>query len=183
VAQPQATRPTKQEARHVHALDRAEDSALILSHLGRVDAVARILCSKLPARFEWRELAQIGAIAMIEALPRWREEKGRFWTFVYQGVRGAMLDFVNAPREFQSAESPSEIRIFVPAWGAGTEADRRITRIDLERAMAKLTFRERQVVRRMNDGQSGRQVATDLGISEGRVSQLRKAAGRRLRVA
>lgn len=175
-------RPAKQEAPYLRVLGTPGDnSALILKHLSKVDAVARILCQKLPPRFEWRELAQIGVVAMIEASPRWREEKGSFWSFVYLRVRGAMLDFLNGPREAQSFETSEAISRLVPAWSAGTEPDGGVTRrIDLERAMLKLTVRERQVVRRVNDGQTGRQVASDLGISEARVSQLRKAARSRI---
>lgn len=155
-------------------------TALILGHLAKVEAVARILCQKLPPRFEWRELAQVGVLAMVEAASLYDPVKGSFWTYVYLGVRGAMLDFLNDSRETERCET---VR-FVAPWSCATLADVRITvRIDLERAVAKLTLQERQVLQHISQGESGREIARLLGISEARVSQVRRRARQRLRAA
>jgi DNA-directed RNA polymerase specialized sigma subunit len=142
--------------------------------------MARFLCQKLPPRFEWKELAGVGELAMIEAAPRYIDEAGPFWTFVYLRVRGAMLDFVNGSTKVEI----QGIRRFAPAWGAGAFSDCRLSRsIDLERAVQKLSRQERQVLQQLGQGETGREIAASLGISEARVSQVRKQARGRLRVA
>lgn len=154
---------------------------LILNHLGKVDIAARMLCQKLPPQFEWRELAQVGVLAMVEAAPRYLPEKGSFWTFVYSRVRGAMIDFVSSgtvPRG--TSESVVSCRTGVPAPRAPISVT---APVDAARCIGKLTCRERQVCDGIGQGNTARQVAAALGISEPRVSQIRRRARERLSVA
>jgi len=142
-------------------------NALIVQHLEKVAITARLLCAKLPPWIEWQELADVGVLAMVEAAPRYREEDGPFWTFVYQRVRGAMLNSLQS--KYVPCETPSIPEPYI--------------KIDISRAIARLTCQERTVVLGFGEGRLGREIARRLGISEARVSQIRKTARARLRAA
>ena len=155
-----------QPAKYVRpALDR---SALILDHLDKVAIVAGLLRRKLPPHIEFRELAQVGVVAMLEAVPRWDPQAGEFWPFVYLRVRGAMLDFaagfslrIAGPVEVESIPGPdSQVGISM--------------RIDLARAMKTLSHRQRWILSRLEHGDQARQIAATLHITEAAVSQIRK---------
>lgn len=143
-------------------------NALILAHLDKVAITARLLVQKLPPSIEWRELASVGTLAMIEAEPRYDAQQGEFWTFVYRRVRGAMLDFL---RDNYSSV-PSET---VPTPAARLREP--YIKIDMERAIARLTCQQRRVVDGLREGRLGREIAEKIGVSEARVSQIRKGLG------
>jgi RNA polymerase sigma factor (sigma-70 family) len=138
---------------------------LILEHLDKVAAVAGLLRRKLPPQFEFRELAQVGILAMLEAAPRWDPKTGEFWPFVYLRVRGAMLDFAAGFSIRIATKGPESI----PA----PDSDISL-RIDLERAMRKLTFRQQRVLWALQHGDQAREIAATLEITEAAVSQIRK---------
>lgn len=161
----QATQPAK----HVQPAPGVLDlNTLILEHLDRVGVVAGLLRQKLPPTIEWAELAQVGVVAMLEAAPRWDPQASPFWTFMYLRVRGAMLDFaagfslrVASPREVESIPGP--------------DASARISmRIDIDRAMKRLSRRQRWILARIEHGDQARQIAATLHITESAVSQIRK---------
>jgi RNA polymerase sigma factor (sigma-70 family) len=140
-----------------------------------VRVVAKILASRLPSWVDWRELAQVGVIAMIEAAERFDPEKGEFWPFVYRPVRGAMLDFLReSSREFHV--ELSGVRVF-----ATPETDSALREIDISRAVKKLTVQERRVFTALREGHRPHQIAGMLNITPQRVGQLRAKAARRLR--
>jgi RNA polymerase sigma factor (sigma-70 family) len=147
---------------------RRDANELILEHLDKVATVAALLRKKLPPQIEFRELAQVGVLAMLQAEPRWDPESGEFWQFAYLRVRGAMLDF--------AAGFSSRIVTTAEAEGlAGRDLSTGISmRIDLERAMERLSMRERWILNRIEQGDRARQLAVALKISEARVSQIRK---------
>jgi RNA polymerase sigma factor (sigma-70 family) len=138
--------------------------------------MARLVARRLPPRFDWRELAQVGVIAMIEASHRFDPDKGDFWPFAYRRVRGAMLDFLGSDfRESCHSELTEDHAV------APDDAARTLVEVDLARAMRRLTVKEHRVISAIRDGHEPRRIAGMLRISEQRVSQLRRKAVRRLR--
>jgi RNA polymerase sigma factor (sigma-70 family) len=139
--------------------------------------MARFLARRT-ARIDWRELAQVGVLAMLEAAPRYKEDQGQFWPFVYPRVRGAMLDFLGGLCRETCHVELTGVRLF------SENSHERLSMelsIDLERAMKRLTAEERRVFCALSDGHKPAQIAGMLRITPARVSQLRKRANSRLR--
>jgi len=144
-------------------------NTLILEHLEKVSAVARLLAQKLPPQFEWKELAQVGVLAMLQAAPRYRPGAGTFWSFVYLRVRGAMLDFCQVRCQFE----PIDVETVI----AKTQV--RLSALMLQ--SPSMSARDRGIFEALSQGYGARAIAQQFGISEARVSQIRKRERSRLR--
>jgi RNA polymerase sigma factor (sigma-70 family) len=155
-------------------------NSLIESYLPKVALIARLLKQKLPQSVECEELAQVGALAMLQAAPRWDPEKGEFWPFVYLPVRGAMLDYLGSDRRETFHVELSQVRVSVGS-RVGVGEEKLARGLDLARAIKKLTTQERRVFQAVREGHRPRRIAGMLRITPQRVGQLRDKAARRLR--
>lgn len=70
----------------------AERTNLILSHMSLIYYTMQKLNLKLPRGMSQEDAVQYGCIGLIEAIDSFQEEKGKFSTFAYLHIRGAILD-------------------------------------------------------------------------------------------
>lgn len=119
------------------------------------------------------DLAQAGRIALWRAAPKYDPGKGSFEPYAVSAVRNAMMNEVRAnPPVDQNAAPAGHADLVVPA-----DADQ-----DLVKAMRGLLSAEADVVERLYfRGQTQRQAADALALSQPRVSQTHRRALRRLR--
>lgn len=171
-------------------------NALIDSHLRKVEVVAGLVVRSLPrstgGRDLKREMTQEGILAMLEAAPRYKEDAGPFWPFVYPRIRGAMLDFLGRECRETFPVERSGVRVsdgetlddFTPEPSTKMDAECDLAmKIDLDRAMKKLTVQEKRVFRAIREGDGPPQIAGMMRITPQRVRRLRTSGGRRLREA
>lgn len=148
------------------------------------------------------DLVVAGQAALWEASTRYDPGRAAFWTFAQRRVRGAMFDELRGRdhlgqqgrrylREHGSARCPWALVAPVPIEDAhhvrerddveSAVADREVVRISLERVGCELGDKYAAVVRMYYlEGMRQREIAGVLGVSEGRVSQIRRIALRYL---
>jgi RNA polymerase sigma factor (sigma-70 family) len=170
------------------------DTQLATEHLGLVFAIALRLRRAVP----WisvAELASVGVVAFLEAIPRWEPERGSLATFVSPYVRGAMLRFIRLDRPIRAAindvgndppstsfdatfrsEDGTEATMHdtIPCPGPDPEAlASQLHEINAVRAMLqRLPPRERTIISARIEGQSLREVGEHLGLSRERIRQV-----------
>jgi RNA polymerase sigma factor (sigma-70 family) len=127
----------------------------------------------------------VGALALVEAGRRYDPcREVPFWGFAFRRVQGAMRDACSAARGSHGGRPDAELphdpiemgRLFVDPL-----AERPDGHLDLLAALARLGTRLRRVVVLHGHGVPHHQIARELGVSEGRVSQLLTTARHRLR--
>ena len=179
--------------------------ATIVQHLPHVHALAKRLRSQVPPCVTLDDLIGAGTIGLIQALDRFQSSRGlQFATYAKHRIRGAMLDFLreedplsrterrrtrtaNAtaegalPTTISLEQLPAqEQREYAPARCFST---RFADRVDLDRARQCLSERENRVISLLfNLDWQNRDVASELGVNESRVSQIKQSALSKLRV-
>lgn len=120
---------------------------------------------------------QMGRLAMWQAAQRYDPEQGvTLRQYAKQRIRGAALDYIRAmsrePLQGVDGEEPSVESHENPA----------TAKIDIHRLLGGLDERHEAVLRmRYLEGRSHVEIARELGVSEGRVSQIRTEALRAAR--
>lgn len=170
--------------------------ALIVAHLPHVETMASKICRRLPPSIERADVISDGLIGLVRAAASFDVARGlKFWTFARHRVLGAMLDGLRQDqgnRKYGKGGS----RPFVMPWPddetpfdvASSDRDPELQVLDHQRswmvrelAPHVLNIGERAVVFRLMEGESQRQIATALGISESSVSNFRVSAVKKLR--
>lgn len=175
----------------------------IIQHLVHVRSIAGRLRSKVPPCVTIDDLVGAGTIGLIQAVDRFEASRGlEFGTYAKHRIRGAMLDFLREEDPLSRAErrrvrtevTETALPVTVsleqfPAQGpcgyvrAGCTSSRVADRVDLERARGCLSARENRVISLLFDlDWLSRDVASELGVNESRVSQIKKSALSKLRV-
>jgi RNA polymerase sigma factor (sigma-70 family) len=147
-----------------------------------------------PAPLDGDDLFQEGMIAAWQLVERRRDELGeKAWTtFALRRAEGAMLDAIRAARwgrRWNHDPSMTPVSLDAPV----STADEYLTLADtvagpaddvsaptVDDALARLTPRERAVVRMVADGWTRQRVGEVLGVSESRVSQIVRDSGARI---
>lgn len=175
----------------------------IVRHLGHVHALAKRLRSLVPPCITLDDLVGAGTIGLIQAVDRFEASRGlKFTTYAKHRIRGAMLDFLRGEDPLSRTErlkvraadvTDRALSVTVsleqfPALGprgyvqAGCTSSRIADRLDLERARGCLSARENRVISLLFDlDWLSRDVASELGVNESRVSQIKRAALTKLR--
>ena len=75
------------------SLTRAERDEVIRAYVPLVEHIARRACSRLPASIELDDIQSVGMIGLIDAIGKYREEKGtQFKVYAEIRIRGAIMD-------------------------------------------------------------------------------------------
>jgi len=75
------------------SLTRAERDEVIRAYVPLVEQIARRACSRLPASIELDDIQSVGMIGLIDAIGKYREEKGtQFKVYAEIRIRGAIMD-------------------------------------------------------------------------------------------
>jgi RNA polymerase sigma factor (sigma-70 family) len=129
---------------------RAKRDALIAAHLDLVPSIARQIARQLPTAFELDDLIQTGNLALCTAAARYRpsEHAGApFSAFARQRIRGAILDSVRRRHYANSTMGALEDAAEPAAPNViETEIDRGRLRKKVEKALAQLPAREREIL-------------------------------------
>ena len=184
---------------------RTTREATIVQHLTHVHVLAKRLRSHVPACVTLDDLIGAGTIGLIQAVDRFEASRGlQFATYAKHRIRGAMLDFLREEDPLSRTERrrtrttsrgaegvlPTTISLEqLPAQEqreyalARCFSTRFADRVDLDRARQCLSERENRVISLLfNLDWQNRDVASELGVNESRVSQIKQSALSKLRV-
>lgn len=131
------------------------------------------------------DLFQSGALGLIVAIDRFDPSLSAPQTYFTRRIRGAMYDFLRSFPYIRKGEvvtraDESELE-FTPT--RCTELARAEARIDFERLVGRLSSQQRTVVWGMVRETPQNLIAYDLGVTEGRVSQIKSESMATLRSA
>lgn len=169
--------------------DPSVNDALVLSHLDRVHAEARVMRRRVPRAVGMDELVSAGTMGLIEASASFDPERGTvFRTHADRRIRGAMQDHLRIagwrPRGPRRREEGLEAVLDAPSRAPGPlEA---AVRLDTARAvrglLSPLAQRTRAALVAYHAyDHSLKEIGAALGVSESRACQLVKQGLARLR--
>ncbi len=186
----------------------ASQNRRVVAGLPFVEALARRMAASMPNSIDVGDLVQDGVLGLIDAAHRFDEDRGiKFETFAERRVRGAMIDALrrdawprgvrrqrrelDAARESLRRELGHEPSLADLAARVGSDEnapdtayEKRETRERVLAAIASLPWRERKVIGLYYYGEvTMKQIGSEIGVNESRVSQLHARAIRRLRDA
>lgn len=166
-----------------------ERNNLIESHLFLVKAIASRIQQRAPSCVEFDDLYSAGVAGLLDAAGRWDESKGvKFATFAQHRIKGEMLDSLRRENGRAPDQAPARMESLLRAEGeeAALDPAPRPDRLAglaglralLEDAKASLSERHRTILTLAYGGEelSQREISERLGLSQGRISQLRKEA-------
>ena len=134
---------------------------------------------------EYQDVAQEGLIGYLEASRRYQPGDASLNTYAMDRCNGAMLDAIRPPRGSARIDERSMCSLDDALDVAGDDGRKWSDAIAIKQIYAAfdlLPDQQRDVMRLIYiDGLQNRETAQELGISEGRVSQIHKAAIKKLR--
>lgn len=176
---------------------------LVVDHLDLTRALARNAVRRLPRHVDIDALMGAADEALVRSATRFDPGRGfAFSSYLTPRVRGAVLDELRhldpntrsdrdegraiATVSLQSRGTPTdddtdpELGDTIAA--PGDMAEEALARVAYEQALesAFLTERERRVVVLLDGGVDGREIAEAEGVTEGRVSQIKMNASRKI---
>ena len=179
--------------------------ATIVQYIRHVHVLAKRLQLCVPPCVTYDDLIGAGTIGLIQAVDRFQPSRGlQFATYAKHRIRGAMLDFLREEDPLSRTERrrtrtgnaayeralPATISLEqLPAHEPRSEysparclSTRFADRVDLDRARQCLSERENRVISLLfNLDWQNRDVASELGVNESRVSQIKQSALSKLR--
>lgn len=188
------------------ALSGEERDRLVVDNLGFAFEIAARIASRLKLRYqiEARDLAQDGAIGLIDAAKRYRKDRGAsFKTFASRRVKGAILDRIR--KEFclrvtramrlkidkaLSDDWDGKRAVFLPEGFIPRERprpDQEFEKLQIRqkifRSLLRIPARERKVILMYYyAGMTNEQIAANMGFNYSRAAQLRIRGLERLRI-
>ena len=144
-------------------------------HLDLVDAVAWV--QKRRSGLELEDLVSAGRMGLIEAVQRYDESRGvPFPAYARHRILGFMLDSERKEYSAQSAlDGAGGLDESLHA-SDGVEPDEAAVVSERIETLARLDSRTRHVLRERLRGRSLRAIGEELGLSEGRISQIARRA-------
>ncbi len=143
-----------------------ERNALVEKLLPRIRRLAKLLARRAGRGFSAEDLAQVGAVILLEQIESYNEERGSLWGYCGPRVYGGMVDAVR--RDWRE-ESHAELD---PTDALEEDLD---LKIRVSRALDKLTPEERRMVRMVIEGRETRRAAANrLRVSEQYAGKLLK---------
>lgn len=184
------------------AINQESRNEAILQNLGLVNNLARRLQSRVPPCVTFDDLTSAGTIGLIQAVDRFDQTRGlEFKTYAQHRVWGAMQDFLRGEDPLSRTER-HRVRESVPGLSANECAapatisldqisQRSLSartqpaftlRSEVREARRCLSARENRVIALLYDFDwQSREVATELHVTESRVSQIKQRAISKLR--
>ena len=187
--------------RSLHESEAARDE-MIVNALPLVSVLAKHMAQRLPPSVTIDELISAGTIGLIKAARRFESERGlRFGTYARHRIRGEMLDFLRSldplsrgerrvRRECTCSEATATTWVSlemvlneVSMMRSDDQAPMDwISRAQIATARQYLSQSENRIIElSFYAGWKNREIAGHLGVSEGRVSQIRTSALLKLR--
>jgi RNA polymerase sigma factor (sigma-70 family) len=148
-----------------------------------VSAHARRMAWRFPNLLRAEDLTQMGMVAALEAFREWGGALPD--AVLVTAVKRQMIDAVRAETRRPQPSLPVDedaIAEVTPSYGVRPE-DSIIRRIDRDRALALTDGRAREIFRRVFLGQTYDEISRAIGLTGGRISQIRSEAIRRIRRA
>ena len=167
-------------------------------------SVARGMWTRLrhlsSAGMEREDVEQMAAVALLEALSRYDAARSELRPFLRVAVRYGVYDQLRRQRIIQrDREQVSQPRVWIqaglPSGEDAWDQMRSVPPVALERlleqdkrriaarAMRRMTPAERTVARGRLKGRESKAIAAEMGLSQGRVSQLWRSAAEKIRRA
>ena len=168
------------------------DEQQIISYLPLVRKIAEgIRFGTLPYCMDTDDLIQCGVIGLLSALGNYDPGKGKFTSYAYPKIRGAMIDEIRRLRWGRRNKDRSVMQsLDAPIGNDSTLADlipdniQRLDYIELSDMIDRLEYCAKTVIKHYYWQElSQLQIARGLGLSEGRISQIRSRALRQLKDA
>ncbi len=176
----------------------------ILQNLDLVKSMARRFQRRVPPCVTFDDLSSAGMVGLIHAVDRFDQTRGlQFKTYAQHRIWGAMQDFLRDEDPLSRTER-KRVRECAPALSttgygnstatvsldeihprclAAPDSTSFAVRPELQAARCHLSARENRVVTLLYDfGWQNREVATELGVNESRVSQIKQRAISKLRL-
>lgn len=176
----------------------------ILQNLDLVKGMARRFQRRVPPCVTFDDLSSAGMVGLIHAVDRFDQARGlTFKSYAQHRIRGAMQDFLRdedplsrterkrvrdcahalAATGYGNSTSNVSIDDVHPRYLAAPGSTSFAVRPELQAARGHLSARENRVVTLLYDfGWKNREVATDLGVNESRISQIKQRAFSKLRL-
>ncbi len=188
----------------------AERQALVLEHYAQVRAIAARFSRRLPGHIDGEDVVAWGLLGLLDAMDRYDPARGvPLAALVEVRVRGAIIDnlrqqglrrsVIEALRELEGSPSCTRqlerlrARVAGSVMGrleeeeledegplADVQLERRQQRAALHGWIGQLPAGEQQVLALQLQGLSGREIAGQLGLTEGRISQILGSAEQHL---
>lgn len=168
----------------------------ILQNLDLVNRVARRFHQRVPPCVTFDDLSSAGIVGLIHAVDRFDESRGlKFKTYAQHRVWGAMQDFLRDEDPLSRTErtrirgcdsGPVTVSLeqIHSCRVAATGSTNFAMHTELATARRCLSARENRLIELIFDlGWNSREVATDLGVNESRVSQIKNRALLKMRGA
>jgi RNA polymerase sigma factor (sigma-70 family) len=146
-----------------------EQSRLVEDHMGIVPTLVRTHTP--PAPWTREDLMSAGYEALCKAAQRWSPREGcTFGTYAYRRVQGAFLDELRSiklgSRNMKAAQTSEMTEVHEPTWNDDH------SEFEVRRFIDRLSTRERMVIELRMEGMQSSEIATKLGVSPSRISQL-----------
>lgn len=151
--------------------------AIALRFLPLVLPIAHSILRRLPRSFELDDLVQLGAIGLLAAAEKFDSSReATFPAYARMRIRGAILDGLGDP---QPASLDLEYAANVP--GSGQTPEKLATLAQIWASLASLSPRQCAVLTLRCRGDTQRDVARQLGITQSRVHEIEQGGLRALR--
>ncbi len=157
---------------------------LALAHEGIVRQQARRLMAHAPRRYEERDLASWGFLAMLRALDQYDGRRGQLGAYLAKKIEFGIYDGLREAEHSRRQVQPQFAALYEAEEVTGQEAcpTREILLRECWEAIGKLPERWQMVLRLYYlSHRKMRQIGLVLGVNESRVSQIHAAAMRKLR--
>ncbi len=151
---------------------------LVVSHLGMVSPMARLISRRLPPSFEVADLESEGQIGLMRAASTFRSDRGiPFVVYARYFVRGAILDSVRRRHWTENTCRPlADAPERYSTSAVQDEIDQRRLIEAVFTYAARLPRHQQVVLSQIRAGWTLQQIATNMGVGESTVFYYREAA-------
>lgn len=164
---------------------------LVLDNLGRVRSRAREMARRIKSpTIDVDDLTQAGTLGLMKAAESFDPRRGvKFETYCQQRITWAMLDYVRTQDWVGQRRNRMKLTEPAPVMGslgdglpADAESYRDIdTEDELDSMLRGLPTDQRLVMKMLAHDMTPTEIAGAIGVSQSRISQIRKVAGAELR--
>jgi len=177
--------PSTDEAALIAAAQAGDTGArneLVIKYLPAIEKLACIRW-KRETGLEVDDLIQIGALALMQCIPRYVLGEFGLWTFAYRRIQGAMTDAIKRSM-CRHRSGKRTLPIQLGDWDAAVAGNVPLveTRHDAAIYLDMLTPTRRAVIEQYYAGLSRRQIAANLHLSHNHVTNVLVEARHRIRL-
>jgi len=89
-----------------------EKNDLLLEHIGMIEKLAKSVAFRTFGQVDTEDLVNVGAIAFLNHCENYDAAKGKFWTWMYRRVLGAMKDWLRNTLDPMTRSQRQMVRLY-----------------------------------------------------------------------